>query len=95
MHGLGSLGSNGLCGDVPGGHGSLLAAGLDLANESDVWCWWAGGAFSLTSSVAGKEHHSTEGVGGAVLECAGEAGPRRTLVPRHPAIKHVSAVSIV
>lgn len=47
--------------------------------------WWAGGAFSLASSTAGKEHHGMEGAGDVVLECIGEAGPSRTLAPRYPA----------
>lgn len=101
-----------------GGDGSLLAAGLDLANESDIiasqvsslltpsapccpWLdlhmlplhawrctaitcqlmcgsWWAGGAFSLTSSTAGKEHRSVERGGDAVRSAQGKqdlAGP--------------------
>lgn len=47
--------------------------------------WCAGGAFSLASSTAGKEHHGMEGVGGVSLVCTGEAGPSRTLAPRYPA----------
>ena len=57
--------------------------------------WWSGGAFSLTSSTAGKEHRSVEGSGDAVLECTGEAGPSRTLAPKHPAIRHVAAACAV
>lgn len=34
--------------------------------------WWAGGAFSLASSTAGKEHHGMKGAGGVFLECIGE-----------------------
>ena len=36
-----------------------------------------------------------EGGGDAVLEYTGEAGPRRTLAPRHPATRHVAAAHAV
>lgn len=36
-----------------------------------------------------------QGGGDSVLECTGEAGPSRTLAPRHPAIRHVAAAYAV
>lgn len=57
--------------------------------------WWAGGAFSLASSTAGKEHRSVEGDDDAVLERTREAGPGRTLALRHPTLRHVAAAYAV